>query len=271
MDNWNSTQWLVFWIPFILAALAVLACLFLRNTLRTRYAMARQLTKEAGIDEWLILFDWSRKVLYAPTILVSLLAGVVSSVWDLQAYPGAQQVIGGIWLAVFFLNFLVDEYEVNLKDLIMGVQVFVALLLWLLFLGWTKPFFHSFRTLGIRIDAAGYFVFAAVFFLAIAISWFRGLFYYIAITPNYVSIQVGPTETGEQISREEFSTRIDTGDFLERLQGYGRLVITFKDHTRMPVSLLVHRVGAISPKLESIRGKLAVDRMDAKPGGVTDE
>ncbi|MCY2925421.1 MAG: hypothetical protein NT031_08270 [Planctomycetota bacterium] len=269
MDKWNSTQWLVFWIPFILAALTALGCLLLRNTLRTRYAMARQLTRDAGIDEWLILFDWSRKVLYTPTIIVSLAAGIVSSVFDLS--ESHQQLVGGVWLAVFFLNFLVDEYEVNLKVLVMGVLLFVATLLWLIFLGWVESFFKSFRTLGIRIDAAGYFVFAAVFFLAVAISWIRGLFYYVAITPNYVSIQVGPTETAEQISREEFSTRIDTGDFLERLQGYGRLVVTFKDHTRLPLSLLVRRVGAISPKLESIRGKLAVDRMDAKPGGVTGE
>ena len=269
MNSWTSTQWLVFWIPFALLALAVLACLILRKTLRTRYAMARQLTKDVGIDEWLILFDWSRKVLYTPTIVVSLVAGIVSSVWALN--EGWQQLVGGIWLGVFFLNFLVDEYEVNLTVLIMGVLVFVALLLWLIFLGWVASFFQSFKTLGIRIDAAGYFVFAAVFFLAIAISWIRGLFHYAAITPNYLSIQVGPTETAEQISREEFSTRIDTGDFLERLQGYGRLVVTFKNQNRLPLSLLVRRVGAISPKLESIRGKIAVDRMDAKPGGVTGE
>ncbi|MCY2929758.1 MAG: hypothetical protein NTV86_09750 [Planctomycetota bacterium] len=228
-----------------------------------------KLTKDAGIDEWLIVFDWSRKVLYTPTIIISLVAGIVSSIWSLD--EGWQQIIGGIWLAVFFLNFLVDEYEVNLKILVMGVLLFVAMLLWLIFLGWVRSFFTSFRALGIRIDAAGYFVFAAVFFLAVAVSWIRGLFYYVAVTPNYLSIQVGPTETAEQISREEFGTRIDTGDFLERLQGYGRLVVIFKDHTRLPLSLLVRRVGAISPKLESIRGKLAVDRMDAKPGGVTGE
>jgi len=269
MNEWTSKQWLVFWIPFLLLGLAGLAFLLLRKTFRTRFEMARQLTQDADIHEWLILFDWSRKVLYTPSILVSLIAGIVLSIWNVS--DSGQQIIGGIWVAVFFLNFLIDEYEMNLKVLLMGVLLFVAMLLWLIFLDWAKPFFDSFRALGIRIDAAGYFVFAAVFFLAIAVSWVRGLFYYVAITPNYLSIQVGPTETAEQISREEFSTRIDTGDFLERVQGYGRLVVTFKDHTRLPVALLVRRVGLVSPKLESIRGKLAVDRMEAKSGGVVDE
>jgi len=88
----------------------------------------------------------------------------------------------------------------------------------------------------------------------------RGLFYYVAITPNYLNIQSGPTETGEQVSREEYSTRIDTGDFLERLFGFGRIIITFSDTRRQPLFLLVGRIGKKASTLESIRGKLAVDR-----------
>ena len=99
-----------------------------------------------------------------------------------------------------------------------------------------------------------------MFMLAILIAWLRGLFYYVAITPNYMNIQVGPTETGEQIAREEYSTRIDTGDFLERLLGFGRIIITFSDQRRQPMMLLVGRIGKKAALLESIRGKLAFDR-----------
>jgi hypothetical protein len=70
---------------------------------------------------------------------------------------------------------------------------------------------------------------------------------------------VGVTETGEQISREDYSTRVDTGDFLERIMGFGRIIITFRDNRRLPLSLLVGRIGKKAATLESLRGILAVD------------
>lgn len=262
MADWDWKKWLVFSVPFILLVLGVLAWLVLRKTIRTRVKMAKQLREDPDIHEWLIVFNWSRKVLYAPSIAVSLIAAVLMwlKVWE----PAA---IGGIWLGVFFLNFLVDEYELSIKVLLICLLCVVALLLWLFFLRWTEPFFRFFKNLGIEIDAMGFLLIAVIFLLAIVVSWIRGLFYYVVITPNYMNTQVGPTETGEQISREDYSTRIDTGDFLERLQGFGRLIITFRDHRRQPVVLLVRRIGRVSRKLESIRGKLALDRYQSTPGG----
>ena len=104
-----------------------------------------------------------------------------------------------------------------------------------------------------------------IFLLAVVVSWIRGLFYYVAITPNYLNIQAGPTETGEQVSREEYGTRIDTGDFLERLLGFGRLIVTFSDPHRQPTVLLISRIGRRARTLESIRGKLAIERHQEVP------
>jgi hypothetical protein len=103
-------------------------------------------------------------------------------------------------------------------------------------------------------------VIAAILLVAVAISWIRGLFYYVALTPNYMNVQTGPTESGEQVSREGYGTRIDTGDFLERLLGFGRIMITFNDRRRPPIICLVARIGKKANKLEALRGKLAVDR-----------
>jgi hypothetical protein len=83
--------------------------------------------------------------------------------------------------------------------------------------------------------------------------------YYVAITPNFMNVQSGPTETGEQIFREEFSTRIDTDDFLERLPGFGRIIVTFADQRRQPLMLLVGWIGRKAARLESIRGKIVVN------------
>ncbi len=261
MGDWDIVKWIVFAVPFLLILLGVVFTTLFRGTIRTRVRMAKKLQEDPDINEWMVCFNWSRKVLYVPVIVVSLVAGVLTLIWHPVDHPLLSQWIGGIWLAVFFMNFLVDEYEVSIKMIMIIILFVVVLLLWLAFLDWLGPFFRMFTRVDVSLNAVAYFSFAIIMFVAVVISWVRGLFYYVAVTPNYLNIQVGPTETGEQVGREEYSTRIDTGDFLERLQGFGRLIITFADHRRQPMVLLVGRIGRVASRLESIRGKLAVDRI----------
>jgi hypothetical protein len=79
-----------------------------------------------------------------------------------------------------------------------------------------------------------------------------------------MNLQEGPTETGEQIGREDYNTRVDTSDFLERLLGFGKIIITFKDQKRQPIALLVWRIDKKAQLLEKVRGKFAID-MDSHP------
>jgi hypothetical protein len=269
MKDWSWQKWVVFAVPFALVGLGLLACLLLRNTLRSRFAMERQLRKDPDINEWLVVFNWSRKCLYVPTILASLAAAVIMYVRPIGAHA---PVVGGVWLAIFLVNFLIDEYEINIKALLIVLLCLALLFVWLMYLDWLMPFLRLFTHLDILISGTGYLILAAIFLSAVGVSWLKGLFYYTAITPNYINIQSGPTETGEQINREEYGTRIDTGDFIERLLGFGRIVITFADHRRPPLILLVSRIGRRAAMLESIRGTLVVDRYrsereNSKPGG----
>ena len=262
---WGWKEIIIFLLPFAFLLAAAVVWLFLRKTIRTRMRMNLQLMRDPDINEWLVTFSWSRKILYLPTILVALVACLLMVLKETGAWPTLNSgLVGGIWLAVFFVNFLVDEYEISVKVVLIAILCIVAACLWLSLLHWLKPFLKWFRHLAIEIDATGYLVLAIIFAVAIGISWIRGLFYYVAVTPNYLNIQVGPTETGEQVSREDYSTRIDTGDFLERLFGFGRVIITFRDQRRQPVVLLVSRIGRLAAKLESIRGKLAVDRYQSE-------
>jgi hypothetical protein len=167
-------------------------------------------------------------------------------------------------MIIFFLNMLIDEYEINVKLLLIITLCLLVLILWLTFMDWLKPFFLWFRHLGASISPSGYLLIAGVLLLAVAISWVRGLFFYATITPNYLGIQGGPTESGEQISREDYNTRVDTSDFLERMLGFGKIVIAFKDHTRQPLVLLVGRIGKKARQLESIRATLVVDHDQRK-------
>ena len=149
------------------------------------------------------------------------------------------KVVGGIWVVIFFVNFLVEEFEISVKLLLITLVSVGFLLLWLHLLGWVVGFLALFENLALSMNATGYLLVAIIGLLTIGVSWLRGLFFYAAITPNYMNLQEGPTETGEQIGREDYNTRVDTSDFLERLLGFGRIVITFKDQKRQPISLLV--------------------------------
>ena len=261
-DHWSKI--LVFWIPFALILIGAVVCFFLRKTLRTRLRVKAELKVDTDINEYLVIFNWSHKILYIPTVVAALLAALLMHLGGWFGWGEAfGRTVGGVWLAVFFLNFLIEEYEVNLKIILIVVLAVGALFLWLGYLRWLDDFFRFFKRLGIQIDPLGYLLIAGIFFLAVVISWIRGLFYYVAITPNYMNIQAGPTETGEHVGHEDYNTHVDTGDFLERLFGFGRISITFRDRTRTPIKLLIWPIGKRAGDLEKVRSKIALDRPHA--------
>ncbi|GAG53329.1 unnamed protein product, partial [marine sediment metagenome] len=122
-----------------------------------------------------------------------------------------------------------------------------------------------FKHFALSISATGYLLVGIIGLLTVLISWLKGLFYYVSITPNYMNLQEGPTETGEQIGREDYNTRVDTSDFLERLLGFGKIVITFKDRKRQPIILLVCTIRRKAQLLEKVRAKLVIDHPKKTP------
>lgn len=267
--EWDIIKTAIFSIPFVAALVLVL--IFYR-ALRT-YDRIRQKWVKSNPDDptckhILIVYDLSKKALYIPTITTSLVMSALMLLKD-QWAPLARvdpKVLGGIWLAVFFLNFLVEEYEVDLRSLIIAAGVLAATFMWMAVMGWMKEFFEFFRQFGIQIDSTGYLLFAAIYIVAILYSMLKGSFQYVEITPNYMNIQTGLAETGEQLSREQFSTRIEAEDLIERLIGFARLVVTFSDTRRQPMVFLIHNVAKKSAQLEAIRGTYLVDQQDPTHG-----
>ncbi len=257
--TWTSNRMIALYIALSVLAAAVVGWLILRKTVRTRLRMENLLRNDPGINDWFIVFNWSPKILYLPTIAVSILAGLISSFNIIDP-----QFIGGIWLAVFFINFLVEEFDISVKVLLIALISIGFLFLWLHLINSVGSFLKLFQHLAVAVDSTGYILFAVIGLLTVFISWFRGLFFYLAITPNYMNIQEGPTEIGEQIGREDYNTRIDTSDFLERLLGFGNIIITFKDQKRQPIVLLVWRIDRKAHLLEKVRGKFAID-LDSHP------
>jgi len=259
---WTSNKMIAIYILAAFCGIAVISWLVLRKTVRTRLRMQRTIRDDPDINDWLIAFDWTPKILYVPAFLVSFMASLLMFL-KMTEIPFLKfinpELIGGVWFLVFFFNFLIEEYNISIKVLLIAIVSFGFFLLWLHLLGWVSSFFKLFTNLALSISAAGYLIIGIIGMLTILISWLNGLFYYVTITPNYLNLQQGPTETGEQIGREDYNTRIDTSDFLERLLGFGRIVIIFRDKKREPISLLVYNIQKKALLLERVRGKFAID------------
>jgi len=269
MAEWGAVKTIIFSIPFVLALVVVVMFAYaLGAHRRIRREWVRNNPDDPGCKNLLIVYDLSRKALYLPTIVASLLASALMFLkqrWGLL--PDLEPtLLGGIWLGVFFVNFLVEEYDIDLRALIITVVVLAGAFMWVAVMNWIPEFFRFFHRFGMAIDAAGYALIAAVFVVAILYSVFKGTFHYAVITPNYISLQMGLAETGEQLSREQYSTRIEAEDLIERLLGFGRLIITFRDTRRAPMVFLVHGVGRKAAQLEGIRGTYLVDQQDPTRG-----
>jgi len=265
--NWTGSRALAIYIALGVLATTAGGWLLLRKTLRTRMAVEKDLREDPDINDWLVVFDWTPKVLYVPTIAAAFIAAILmyleqGKVWFFADLDTA--AVGGIWFLLFFLNFIIEEYNINVKMILIGLVGFGCFLLWLHLLGGVCWFFRLFTNLAISMSGTGFLLIGVFGVLTIAVSWFKGLFYYVSLTPNYMNIQEGPTESGEQISREDYNSRVDTSDFMERLMGFGRIIITFKDQKRQPITLLVWQVQKKAKYLERVRGKIAIDQMMSK-------
>lgn len=270
--DWTSNQAIAVYIAAGLVVAGVVVWLVMRRTVRTRLRTERGVRQDPDIHDWLVVFNWSRKALYVPTVAISLVAATVMFLKEMGWLGEAvtPELIGGAWFAVFFLNFLVEEFEINVKVVLIGALCLLALLLWLHLLGWVRPFVQTFGHITIEMSWMGYLALALIGLLTVLISWIRGLFYYVVFTPNYMNIQWGLTEAGDHIGREDYNTHVDTTDLLERLMGFGKIVIVFKDQKRPPLTLLVWRIGRRAELLERVRGKFAIDMNASRSQGVAE-
>jgi len=255
MSEWTTAQIIVFAAPFALVLLFFGLLMLMRKTVRTRFKMIKQLDADPDIKNWLVVFGWTGKIIYAPSVLPSILFFALS-LFD-AVNPGT---LGAVWLGVFLLNFLIEEYEAGTKESLRMILSVSGVVLWLSYLNWLNDFWGFLGSISAEMNGVAYLLIALIFLLAIVSSWAKGLFHYAAFTPNFVNIQRGPTESGEQIGREEFDTVVDTSDLLERLLGFGSIVIRFHDTRKEPLSMLVWGIGKKSRTLENIRGAITIDR-----------
>lgn len=279
-DFWLGKKMVAFYVVIGIAVIITTGWFFLvkREVVRTRLKVKvtmqndpelTRLDNGKKINEFLIVFNWTRKVLYLPTIIASLIAAVLICVVEPEAAGWFDskidseivqmiEVIGGIWFAIIFLNFLVEEYDIHLMAIIMSLVSVGFLLLWLYLFGWVNSFFRLFTHLDVFISWKGYLLVGLIGMLTLLVSWVRGLFYFVVITPNFINIQEGLTETGTQIAKKDYNSSVDTSGLVERLLGFGKIKITFKGSDREPITLYVWKIGAKAKMLEEISAKTIV-------------
>ncbi len=279
-EFWLCKKMVAFYVVIGIAVITTTGWFFLvkREVVRTRLKVKvtmqndpelTRLDNGKKINEFLIVFNWTRKVLYLPTIIASFFAAVLICVVEPEAAGWFDskidseivqmiEVIGGIWFAIIFLNFLVEEYDIRLMAIIMSLVSVGFLLLWLYLFGWVNSFFRLFTHLDVFISWKGYLLVGLIGMLTLLVSWVRGLFYFVVITPNFINIQEGLTETGTQIAKKDYNSSVDTSGLVERLLGFGKIKITFKGSEREPITLYVWKIGAKAKKLEEISTKTIV-------------
>jgi hypothetical protein len=190
--SWTSNGMIALYIAIGIVVAAVVAWLLIRKTLRTRLQTEKALRLDPDMNDWLVIFGWTPKVLYVTTMLAAVLASILMFLHESGAgvFAGINpKVVGGVWFAIFFVNFLVEEYNVTLRLLIIVFSCTGFLLLWLHLLGWVTGFLGLFKHLAFSISGMGYLLIAVIGALTVGLSWLTGLFYYVAITPNNLDTQ----------------------------------------------------------------------------------
>jgi hypothetical protein len=75
--SWTSNGMIALYIALGAVAAGVILWFLLRKTLRTRMGMVKTLQRDPDVSDWLVIFGWTSKVLYAPSIVAALIAALL--------------------------------------------------------------------------------------------------------------------------------------------------------------------------------------------------
>lgn len=245
------------------------ALVILLRTARTRYSVERKIMAHREVNEYVILWNRPRWVLYMPTLATALVFGLAIYLWRWGLLPQAvtPQMLGGIWVVLCILNVLVEQFHMSIKTVFIVVPTLGALLLVLHLVGYAGQAVRLLRHFAVDVPPKLYFMAAGVIALVIFIGWVRGLFHYMAVTPNVADLQRGLTETGRQIKNADYDVDFDATDVVERwLFGFGRIIISFRDPNRPARVYFVPRASQVDEGIRRTRSVTAIDRTPDNQG-----
>jgi len=228
----------------ITVALLVFVLIFkMTKSAKTRYERDNEVRQNPNIKVWLCGYNWGWPILFLPTMVLMIAAGVVGVLLNL-IFGGSeviQDVIGGVVLVFGALNAAVAIFK--LKPVTLGLLLggFIIILLILLlhgpqtFLG----FFKGFRHLGVKIEPLGYILLAYVWSVFLRIIWVKSLFFYWVFLPNRLELQHGLSESNDSVDRDDLRHQIDTDDVILRWWNVGIITFYFPELDKLPITNVV--------------------------------
>jgi hypothetical protein len=228
----------------ITAVFLVFVLIFkMTKSAKTRYERDNEVRQNPNIKVWLCGYNWGWPILFLPTMVLMIAAGVVGLLLNL-IFGGSevvQDVIGGVVLVFGALNAAVAIFK--LKPVTLGLLLggFIIILLILLlhgpqtFLG----FFKGFRHLGVNIEPLGYILLAYVWSVFLRIIWVKSLFFYWVFFPNRLELQHGLSESNDSVDRDDLRHQIDTDDVILRWWNVGIITFYFPELDRLPITNVV--------------------------------
>jgi hypothetical protein len=228
----------------ITVTLLVFVLIFkMTKSAKTRYERDNEVRQNPNIKVWLCGYNWGWPILFLPTMVLMIAAGLVGLLLNL-IFGGSevvQDVIGGVVLVFGALNAAVAIFK--LKPVTLGLLLggFIIILLILLlhgpqtFLG----FFKGFKLLGVKIEPLGYILLAYVWSVFLRIIWVKSLFFYWVFLPNRLELQHGLSESNDSVDRDDLRHQIDTDDVILRWWNVGIITFYFPELDKLPITNVV--------------------------------
>ena len=231
----------------ITLALLVFMLIFkMTKSAKTRYERDNEVRQNPNIKVWLCGYNWGWPILFLPTMVLMIAAGLVGLLLNLifggsEVVPVIQDVIGGVVLVFGALNAAVAIFK--LKPVTLGLLLggFIIILLILLLHGPQTflSFFKGFRHLGVKIEPLGYILLAYVWSVFLRIIWVKSLFFYWVFLPNRLELQHGLSESNDSVDRDDLRHQIDTDDVILRWWNVGIITFYFPELDKLPITNVI--------------------------------
>jgi hypothetical protein len=232
--RWNCPQAVALYFGVGILGFGILAFMLLMRRATTRWEMEIRLSEEH--ESWLVVFNWTKKILHVPTIVCSFPAALI--VWY---FPAKAELIGLSWFCVWLFCHTIEDYDFSFAvSIAIGASIFLFVVL-TVFGGVIDDMYDYAKLISIFASPALYLGFGLAYLTSILVSYIRGLFHYVAITPNQMIIQSRIGEDGETIQRRKYDAQIEAATDVVEWYVYnaGSLKIWFHEGRREPMSFYV--------------------------------
>lgn len=258
--SYDDPQAIALYFASGIAGFAILAFVALMRRATTRWEMEQRLHNDKDIHDWLVIFNWTKKILHIPTVVCAFLAAFIVSL-----YPEWGKTVGAAWFCVWLFCHIIEDNNIGLA---VAIAIFVAVVLFvaLAVFGGVLGVIGEFIAKRIHITAspALYIGFGLAYLASIAMSYIKGLFYYVALEPNQMIVQFKIGEDGETFQRMQYDARVEaTVDIFEWFFfDMATIKIQFRDGKRSPMEFYVGRIKKKAGWLSAVLGVTAIDRAE---------